>query len=231
VVCWHIDVLPRLQTLIRDELGEEAPILLADKVPTGKRQDWIDAKIVKPKRRIMLANPVCIQTGLNNLVWFSSQIWIENPACNPTIFRQAIGRVDRIGQKASETRIHLPVYVGTLQEQLYGLLLRKVAVAVSADGLDPESALQAAGAGEDDGYLAGLSLGKQLWEMMSAEGDAPARAKPKRAPRKKPAPAGAAPVVVATPPATSPQPALNIGRLWCTRRADLDETRTLSDKN
>jgi RecA/RadA recombinase len=231
VFCWHIDVLPRLQTLIRDELGEEAPILLADKVPTGKRQDWIDAKIVKPKRRIMLANPVCIQTGLNNLVWFSSQIWIENPACNPTIFRQAIGRVDRIGQKASETRIHLPVYVGTLQEQLYGLLLRKVAVAVSADGLDPESALQAAGAGEDDGYLAGLSLGKQLWEMMSAEGDAPARAKPKRAPRKKPAPAGAAPVVVATPPATSPQPALNIGRLWCTRRADLDETRTLSDKN
>jgi hypothetical protein len=173
VFIWHVDVLPRLQGLILEHLGEDAPILLAEKVPTGKRQAWIDAKIVRPNRRIMLANPVCIQTGLNNLVHFSSQIWIENPACNPTIFRQAIGRVDRIGQKASETRIHLPVYVGTLQEALYGLLLRKVAVAVSADGLDPESALQAAGAGEDDGYLSGLSIGKQLWEMMTTA-DGPA---------------------------------------------------------
>jgi hypothetical protein len=186
VFCWHVDVLPRLQRLIFEELGEDAPILLADKVPTGKRQAWIDAKIVKPNRRVMLANPVCIQTGLNNLVHFSSQIWIENPACNPTIFRQAIGRVDRIGQKASETRIHMPVYVGTLQEQLYDLLLRKVAVAVSADGLDPESALAAAGA-SDDGYLSGLSLGKQLWEMMVNErpgSDKPAK-KPvqKRKPR------------------------------------------------
>lgn len=209
VFTWHVDVLPRLQRLIFDELGEDAPILLADKVPTAKRQAWIDAKIVKPKRRIMLANPVCIQTGLNNLVWFSSQIWIENPACNPTIFRQAIGRVDRIGQKATETRIHLPVYVGTLQEQLYGLLLRKVAVAVSADGLDPESALLAAGAGEDDGYLSGLSLGKQLWEMMTTEQPTP---KP-RARKRKPA---------AKAPARAER-RVDIDRLWVTRRADSAE--------
>jgi predicted RNA methylase len=179
VFTWHVDVLPRLQRLIFDELGEDAPILMADKVPTAKRQAWIDAKIVKPRKRVMLANPVCIQTGLNNLVWFASQVWVENPACNPTIFRQAIGRVDRIGQKASETRIHMPVYVGTLQEQLYSLLLRKVAVAVSADGLDPESALAAAGA-SDDGYLSGLSLGKQLWEMMVNERPAPKKPAPKR---------------------------------------------------
>jgi SNF2 family DNA or RNA helicase len=199
VFTWHVDVLPRLQRLIFDRLGEDAPILLADKVPTAKRQAWIDAKIVKPRKRIMLANPVCIQTGLNNLVWFASQVWVENPACNPTIFRQAIGRVDRIGQKASETRIHLPVYVGTLQEQLYALLLRKVAVAVSADGLDPESALAAAGA-SDDGYLSGLSLGKQLWEMMVSERPAvekPAQAR-KRAPRQRKVP----------PPAMLPHPRL-----------------------
>ncbi len=179
VFCWHVDVLPRLQRLIFDEFGEDAPILMADKVATGKRQAWIDAKIVKPKRRVMLANPVCIQTGLNNLVWFSSQIWIENPACNPTIFRQAIGRVDRIGQKASETRIHMPVYTGTLQEPLYSLLLRKVSVAVSADGLDPESALAAAGA-SDDGYLSGLTLGKQLWDMMVNERPVAKKPVPKR---------------------------------------------------
>lgn len=214
VFAWHVDVLPRLQRIIKEDLGEDAPILLADKVATGKRQAWIDSKIVKPKRRIMLANPVCIQTGLNNLVWFSSELWIENPACNPTIFRQAIGRVDRIGQKATETRIHMPVYVGTLQEQLYGLLLRKVAVAVSADGLDPESALQAAGAGEDDGFLSGLSIGKQLWEMMTTE--APVRAKTvrKRATKKAPAP---------------PRPVLDIDRVWISRRADNDELSRLGD--
>jgi 16S rRNA G966 N2-methylase RsmD len=213
VFCWHVDVLPRLQRLISDELGEDAPILLADKVATGKRQAWIDAKIVKPNRRVMLANPVCIQTGLNNLVHFSSQIWIENPACNPTIFRQAIGRVDRIGQKASETRIHLPVYVGTLQEQLYSLLLRKVAVAVSADGLDPESALAAAGAGEDDGYLSGLSIGKQLWEMMTTEQAAPKPTRKRKAPAKRAAPAR---------PTRPERPALDIDTLWVTRRADND---------
>lgn len=220
VFCWHVDVLPRLQRLIFDELGEDAPILLADKVATGKRQAWIDAKIVKPKKRIMLANPVCIQTGLNNLVWFSSQIWVENPACNPTIFRQAIGRVDRIGQKASETRVHLPVYVGTLQEQLYGLLLRKVAVAVSADGLDPESALLAAGAGEDDGYLSGLSLGKQLWEMMTT--DAPAKA-PKPARKRAPAKPKKAPA--------SARPMLDIDRVWISRRADNDVLRSEASRS
>ena len=81
---------------------------------------------------------------------------------------QAIGRVDRIGQKR-DTRIHFPVYDGTLQVQLYDLLAKKVAVSVSTDGLDPESALQAAGVGEDE-YLAGLSIGKQLWAMLNGPG-------------------------------------------------------------
>jgi hypothetical protein len=211
VFCWHIDVLPRLQRLIQSELGEEAPILLADKVATGKRQDWIDAKIVKPRRRVMLANPVCIQTGLNNLVWFATEIWIENPACNPTIFRQAVGRIDRIGQRAGETRVHLPVYAGTLQASMLDLLLRKVAVATSADGLDPESALAAAGAGEQDGFLAGLSLGKALWEMMSAEPTSTAKPRPRKR-----APARRAPAVVAPK-------GIDLGAIWVTRAADAAE--------
>jgi len=164
---WHVEVLPRLARLIEKNLGEPAPILYASKVSTGKRQSWIREKIIEPKRRVMLANPVAIQTGLNNLVWFSSELWMENPACNPLVYRQAIGREDRIGQ-TQEVRIAFPIYDGTLQVQLYKLLMDKVAVSVATDGLDPEAALMAAGVAED-AYLTGLSIGKQLYRMYTGE--------------------------------------------------------------
>jgi predicted RNA methylase len=166
VFSWHISLLPRLARILSQELGEEVPILYAEKVATQKRLEWINKNVVRKNRRIMIANPVAIQTGLNNLVHFSSEIWMENPACNPTIFRQATGRVDRIGAK-KETRIYTPVFGGTLQVQLLELLLRKVAVATATDGLDPESMLLAAGA-SDDRFLSGLSIGKQLWNMLNA---------------------------------------------------------------
>jgi hypothetical protein len=166
VFSWHTALLPRIAKLIQDRFDIAVPILYADKVPTAKRQDWIDREVVRKRRRIMVTNPVCIQTGLNNLVHFASEIWLENPACNPVIFRQAIGRIDRIGQKL-ETRVHTAIYGDTLQVALYDLLMKKVAVSVSTDGLDPEAALHAAGLGEDN-YLAGLSIGKQLWNMIGA---------------------------------------------------------------
>jgi hypothetical protein len=160
----HVALTPRLARLLRNELGIEVAVLDADKVPTKKRQAWIDANVRRKGVRVMVTNPVVIQTGLNNLVHFSSEIWMENPMANPTVFRQAVGRVDRVGAKR-ETRIYFPVYAGTLQVQLHELLLRKVAVATACDGLDSESMLLAAGAGED-AMLTGLSLGRQLWEMM-----------------------------------------------------------------
>lgn len=165
VFSWHVALLPRLARLLSERIGEPVPILYADKVATGKRQDWIDREVVRKKRRILVTNPVAIQTGLNNLVHFATEIWCENPACNPVTFRQAGGRVDRIGQ-TKETRIHFPIYTDTMQEQLYDLLMQKVAVSISTDGLDPESALQAAGVCEDE-YLTGLSIGKQLWAMLN----------------------------------------------------------------
>lgn len=166
IFSWHVVLLPRLARLIEERIGvRNVPILYAKKVATGKRQDWINKQVVKNNASVMLANPVAIQTGLNNLVHFATEIWMENPACNPIIFRQATGRVDRIGQNKT-TRIFVPVYKGTLQEQLYDLLLQKVAVSVSTDGLDPESALLAAGIGTDE-YMTGLSIGKQLWAMLS----------------------------------------------------------------
>lgn len=166
VFSWHLNLLPRLSRLLEARTGEKATILWADKVPTAKRQSWIDKEIVRKGRRVMCTNPVAIQTGLNNLVHFSTVIWMENPACNPIVYRQAIGRIDRIGQKALETRVHFPFYRGTMQDQMHNLLLRKVAISVSTDGLDPESSLQAAGVGAES-YQAGLSIGKELWRLMN----------------------------------------------------------------
>ena len=170
VFSWHVSLLPRIARLISEAIDQKVPILYAHKVGTAKRQEWITKNVVQKKARVMVTNPVAIQTGLNNLVHFSTEIWLENPACNPVIYRQATGRVDRIGQK-QETRILFPVYEGTLQEQLYELLLHKVAVSTATDGLDPESSLLASGVGPDD-YLTGLSIGKQLWAMLSSEGAA-----------------------------------------------------------
>jgi hypothetical protein len=186
VFSWHVSLLPRLARLISEALdGERIPILYANKVPTAKRQDWITSQVVKRGARVMVTNPVAIQTGLNNLVHFATELWMENPACNPIIYRQATGRVDRIGQLV-ETRILFPVYKNTLQEAIYDLLLQKVAVSISTDGLDPESALLAAGVGSED-YLTGLSIGKYLWAMISNSvmGD-PQPATPKAKAKKEP---------------------------------------------
>lgn len=166
IFTWHTALMPRIARLVETLLDEKCPILDANKVAAGKRQAWINKEVVGKKRRVLVVNPVAVQTGLNNLVWFSTQVWMENPACNAIVFRQATGRVDRIGQK-KEVRIVFPIYEGTTQEALHKLLLHKVGVSMSTDGLDAESALQAAGVGESQAMSA-LAVGRQLYEMIQA---------------------------------------------------------------
>lgn len=161
---WHTTLLPRLSRLLEKRLKTKCPILDPSKVPTKKRQAWIDEMVVRKKRRVLVVNPVAIQTGLNNLVYFSDEFWMENPACNPTIYRQAVGRVDRIGQELM-TRIFFLLYEGTSQQALHSLLMQKVAVSMSTDGLDAESALQAAGIGVGSGFSS-FAVGRQLYEML-----------------------------------------------------------------
>jgi hypothetical protein len=162
---WHSEVCPRLMQLLQDQ-GFDPVYLEADKVPTGKRQAWITKNVVKPNKRILIVNPVAVQTGLNNLVHFHSVLWMENPACNPFVFRQAFGRIDRIGQ-TMPTRSLFPLYEDSAQEPLHKLLLHKVGVSRSVDGLDPEAALLAAGVAEQ-GY-AGYSVGRELFRMLTGE--------------------------------------------------------------
>lgn len=164
VFAWHTKLLPRLARLIEARTGEKCPVLIPAKVPTKKRETWINQEIVKKGRRVLVVNPVTVQTGLNNLIYFADEIWMENPACNPVTYRQAVGRVDRIGQQ-KPTRILFPLYQNTAQEELHSLLLQKVAVSMSTDGLDAESALQAAGVGDTGGFST-FAVGRQLYNLL-----------------------------------------------------------------
>lgn len=167
VFAWHVKLLPRLARLIKEYAGTTATILVPSKVPTAKRETWINQEVINKKRRVLLANPITVQTGLNNLVYFADEVWLENPACNPVVYRQAVGRVDRIGQK-KPTKIVFPLYAGTSQVELHSLLMQKVAVSMSADGLDGESAMQAAGVGDDSGFSS-FAVGRQLYELLSRD--------------------------------------------------------------
>lgn len=173
VFAWHTNLLPRLARLVKSHLGIRCPILNPAKVPTAKRQAWIDHEVVKNKCPVLVVNPVAIQTGLNNLVYFSDEIWMENPACNPITYRQAVGRVDRIGQQ-EETRIYFPLYDQTAQQELHSLLLHKVAVSMATDGLDAEGALQAAGIGEDSSGFSSFAIGRQLYDLLTSSRRPPA---------------------------------------------------------
>lgn len=172
VFTWHTELMPRIARVLEEATGEKAPILWAEKVAPKKREAWIDREVVGKGRRILVVNPVAVQTGLNNLVHFATEIWLENPTCNPLIRRQAIGRVRRPGQ-ALRTRIYTPIYKGTAQEILHRLLMHKVAVSEAADGLDATAALQAAGVGAAD-ELAGRDIGRVLYEMLTRDEREPA---------------------------------------------------------
>jgi len=163
VIPWHTRLATRATRLVRDA-GFRVVHLDPSKVATGVREAWIDKHVIKAKAQVLVVNPVAVQTGLNNLVWFSTQIWLENPGCNAIVYRQAGGRIDRIGQ-TEPSHLVMPVYGNTAQDAQHKLLLHKVAVSKGVDGLDPEEALRAAGILEQDEF-SGLSVGKALYQMI-----------------------------------------------------------------
>jgi hypothetical protein len=160
---WHVELLQRWARMIHARFGWKIPVLSPEKVPTLKRQSWITANVVESGAKVLVTNPVCVQTGLNNLRYFPTQVWGQNPICNPIIYRQGVGRSDRIGQD-KEVRIYFPTYTGGMQVKAHSLLLHKVGVSQAVDGLDADSAFQAAGVGET-GAVTGFSVGKELYKL------------------------------------------------------------------
>ena len=163
---WHIALMPRLARLLRAK-GLNVAELYSTKVPSKKRHAWIDKNVIGKGVDVLFVNPVAVQTGLNNLVYFHSVVWYENPACNPVVRRQARGRVKRIGQLL-DVRSYTLIYEGegALQGAAHTLLLHKVGIGEAVDGLDPTAALQAAGVGDTDSSLA-QGIGAALYKMIS----------------------------------------------------------------
>lgn len=168
VLAWHTTLFPRYARLLKEHLGRAPAVLEADRVPPAKRQLWIE-RVLDKGAQVLITNPVAIQTGLNCLTTFATELWMQNPGCNAIVFRQACGRVDRIGQKQAP-RALCPIYGGTAQDALHRLLLQKVAVSQSVDGQDARSALQATGVGET-AAISSLSVGKVLFDLLDRRGD------------------------------------------------------------
>jgi len=103
----------RLLRLLR-RVSENAVWLDTKKVPTAKREAWIDQHVLAAGADVLLVNPNAVRTGLNNLVTFSTAIWYELDD-SATTYHQANGRLHRIGQQRPVTVLY-PFYAGTARE-------------------------------------------------------------------------------------------------------------------
>jgi hypothetical protein len=155
----------RYLRLFKEQLGERPVFLDVKKVKAAQREEWLNAQVIEPGRRILITNPKAVQTGLNNLVNFSRAIWVQGVDYDARVVRQANGRVHRIGQTLDVT-IEVPYYQGTLQKLALDLVARKISASVQVDGLSIEGALESAGAGEgkDEANQAAIGIGQAIYE-------------------------------------------------------------------
>lgn len=200
VLAWHVELVESLAQTLRNVLGSEVDAkgnhvagsgpwvqALPRSVAARKREAWIDGLqrkrggIVGAGPDVLIAQPKAVETGLNNLVVYPTQLWAENPAANAYIFRQVVGRAHRIGQ-TEPVRIVFFDYAATstsaadlvraggsalsLQPIARSLLLHKVGVSEAVDGLDASGALLAAGVDDGGGVAASLSVGKALYALL-----------------------------------------------------------------
>ena len=155
----------RYLRLFKEYLGQRAVFLDVQRVKAAQREDWLNANVIEPGRRILITNPRAVQTGLNNLVHFSRAIWVEGVDFDARVVRQANGRIHRIGQTLDVT-IEVPYYDGTAQKTALDLVARKVSSSVQVDGLSIEGALESAGAGDgdDEANRAAMGIGQAIYE-------------------------------------------------------------------
>ncbi len=153
----------RIQRLVRAHLGQEAVVLDPRKVRAADREAWLDEQVIRPGRRILLANAQAVETGLNNLVHFSAAIWLEGLDYDARATRQANGRLHRIGQRR-DVLIEVPYYERTVQKAAVDLVAAKITASVQVDGLSLEGALESVGAGTDEGLAAALGMGHAIYD-------------------------------------------------------------------
>ena len=165
--------LPQRMLGLLRTLTPRVSFLDAQKVPTGRRQEWIRREIERGVE-VLVLNPNTVRTGLNNLIAFNVGLWHELDYSTTTV-RQANGRLHRIGQK-KPVSIEFPFYARTAQQIAFDLIARKLSVSCLVDGLDLESALEAAGAGPEKAAAtaAAMSLGQAVYEALVRGEEEPA---------------------------------------------------------
>ncbi|MGB7243023.1 MAG: DEAD/DEAH box helicase, partial [Sulfitobacter sp.] len=93
------------------------------KIPKMQQEKNFERFLDDPKCLIFQANPLSAGMGLNPQEVCSDVLFIEEPL-TPPLFKQAIGRVDRDGQKRVPN-IRIAIAGGTIQVPLHGRLMDK----------------------------------------------------------------------------------------------------------
>ncbi len=159
--------LPRRLLRLLSTITPHVAWLDTDKVPSRRREAWINEHVLARGVEILLVNPNAVRTGLNNLVAFSAGLWYELDL-SATTYRQAGGRLHRIGQTRPVT-IETPFYAGTAQQLTFEHIAAKVSASLRVDALDLQAALEAAGASEEEtnAHAIALSLGQAVYRSLS----------------------------------------------------------------
>jgi len=148
----RLDTREKMLKLL-SEKGIRAKILDA-KIPTRKREEWID-KQVRGGIDVIITNPALVQTGLD-LNAFTTLIFY-NLAFNLYVFRQASRRSWRINQTAPKVEVYMFYYTDTLQHKALKLMASKLSAAAVIEG------------GISDEGLAAMSNCEDLTSQMAKE--------------------------------------------------------------
>jgi hypothetical protein len=166
---WHVahgaerSLTQRIAGLLKDE-GLNAAVLDSSKVTPKKRIAWIQRHVVRAGVDVLICNPRAVETGINNLVYFSRIALFDGIGSSPKTYDQKRGRIHRPGQM-EETEIVSFVYRGTVQELAHEHLMSKVAVVRATDGTDPREALRAVGAEGKGSVSYSMSLAEKIMRM------------------------------------------------------------------
>lgn len=104
---------------LQAKFGKESTVAAYGAVDSAKSVDRI---MHDDSARILVAQPTSVGVGLNLQHVCSEMLFLETPTV-PMLVRQAVGRVDRAGQKIRPT-IRFGLAAGTIQPQLFNNLLK-----------------------------------------------------------------------------------------------------------
>jgi hypothetical protein len=135
----------RLLRILR-ERDIKAAFLDVKRVPTATRDAWIEQHAQDVD--VLICNPNAVRTGLNSLVVFNNCVWME-PDYDPRVYRQANGRIHRIGQR-EEANVYYLYIPHSSQAIAKELIAAKVGASLRVDGLEIEASLAMAGATDEE---------------------------------------------------------------------------------